>query len=356
MASMARPPEAGGPVRVAFRLDASAAIGGGHAMRCLSLARALADRGAECLFLVNSEAPATVPALQAIAHRIVGSGPEETVAAIRAAWPAGADVAVCDLYRWTAPEERAVTAAARRILVIDDLGTAPHQADWLLNQNFGIEAAAYDALLPAGCRRLIGLDYALLRPDFAALRPAAVARRQAAGLPRRLLVSLGLTDVGGVTGRVCGALAVLPDFTQADVVFGPTAPSLAQVQAIAAADRRFRCHVGLEDMARAMLEADAAIGAMGSSSWERCCLGLPTLAFTLADNQVPTARALDAAGIVALAGDAAALSDAEIRTAIAAFLGGARRLHRMSQASSILCDGLGAQRVAAALMDAPPTV
>jgi UDP-2,4-diacetamido-2,4,6-trideoxy-beta-L-altropyranose hydrolase len=351
---MASVPETQGtPVHVAFRLDASGAIGGGHAMRCLSLARALADRGAACLFLVNSDAPATVPALHAVAHRIVGDGPEETVAAIRAAWPAGADVAVCDLYRWTAPQESAVAAAARRILVIDDLMAAPHQADWLLNQNFGTEAAAYDALLPASCHRLIGLDYALLRPDFAELRPAALARRQAAGLPRRLLVSLGLTDVGGITGRVCAALAALPDFTQADVVFGPTAPSLAQVRAIAATDPRFRCHVGLEDMARAMLEADAAIGAMGSSSWERCCLGLPTLAFTLADNQVPTARALDAAGIVALAGDAAALGDGEIRTAIAAFLGDAARLRRMSQASAALCDGHGARRVAAALVEAP---
>ncbi|MFE0754060.1 UDP-2,4-diacetamido-2,4,6-trideoxy-beta-L-altropyranose hydrolase [Inquilinus sp. NPDC058860] len=345
MAGRSRPP------RIAFRLEASAPIGGGHAMRCLSLARALRDRGADCLFLVNGEAQAVVPALAGVACRVVGPDPEATAAAVRAAWPGGADAAVCDLYRWTAPEERAFAAAARRLLVIDDLATAPHHCDLLLNQNFGADAAGYDGLLPPDCRRLVGLDYAMLRPDFAALRPAALERRREAGPPRTILVSLGLTDVGGITGRVCATLATIPDFARAEVVLGPVAPSLARVRAIAAADPRFRCHVGLEDMARVMLDADAAIGAMGSSSWERCCLGLPTLAVILADNQRPTAQALNAARIVTLAGDAAALDDAALRSAIAAFLADADRLRRLSQASAALCDGLGAGRVAAAILE-----
>ncbi|MGF6226700.1 UDP-2,4-diacetamido-2,4,6-trideoxy-beta-L-altropyranose hydrolase [Inquilinus ginsengisoli] len=320
-------------------------------MRCLTLARALADRGAECLFLVNGEAASVLPALVGIACRVVEPSPEAAVAAIRAAWPSGADAAVCDLYRWTAPEERAFAAAARRVLVIDDLAAAPHHCDLLLNQNFGTEPAGYDGLLPPGCRRLIGLDHALLRPAFPALRPAALERRRDAGPPQTILVSLGLTDVGGITGRVCAALARIPDFARAEVVLGPVASSIDRVRSIAGADPRFRCHVGLEDMARAMLEADAAIGAMGSSSWERCCLGLPTLAVTLADNQRPTAQALAASGCVALAGDAAALDDAELRAAIAAFLDDTDELRRLSRASAALCDGLGAGRVAAVLLE-----
>lgn len=345
---MAGPPE---PPRIAFRLEASAPIGGGHAMRCLSLAKALADRGAECLFLVNGEAASVVPALAGIACRVVEPAPEAAVAAVRAAWPDGADAAVCDLYRWTAPEEQAFAAVARRLLVIDDLAAAPHHCDLLLNQNFGTDPAGYDGLLPPGCRRLAGLDYALLRPDFVALRPAALERRRDVRRADTILVSLGLTDVGGITGRVCAALATIPDFARAEVVLGPVAPSIDRVRAIAAADPRFRCHVGLDDMARAMLEADAAIGAMGSSSWERCCLGLPTLAVTLADNQRPTAQALAESGIVTLAGDAAALDDAALRAAIAAFLGDTEGLRRLSRASAALCDGLGAGRVAAALLE-----
>jgi len=322
-------------------------------MRCLSLARALADRGADCLFLVNGEAAAVVPALSGADCRVVGPDPDAAVAGLRAAWPDGADAAVCDLYRWTAPEEQAFAAATRRLLVIDDLAAAPHRCDLLLNQNFGAAASAYDGLVPPGCRRLVGLDYALLRPDFAALRPAALERRQGTGRPETILVSLGLTDVGGITGRVCAALATITGFARAEVVLGPAAPSIDRVRALADADPRFRCHVGLDDMAQAMLQADAAIGAMGSSSWERCCLGLPTLAVTLADNQRPTAQALAASGIVALAGDATALDDTALRDAIAAFLDDPDGLRRLSRASAGLCDGLGAGRVAAALLDAP---
>jgi len=100
-----------------------------------------------------------------------------------------------------------------------------------------------------------------------------------------------------------------------------------------------------------MLEADVAIGAMGSSSWERCCLALPTLAVTLADNQRPTAQALAESGIVVLAGDAAALDDAALQATVAAFLDDTERLHRLSRASAALCDGLGAGRVATALLE-----
>lgn len=347
---MAPMPDSRAAPRIAFRLDASATIGGGHAMRCLSLAQALAALGADCLFLVNAEAEATVPALAGATCQVVGPDPEAAVAAVRAAWPDGADAAVCDLYRWSEPEERVFAPAARRLLVIDDLVAARHHGDLLLNQNFGADPARYDGLLPPGCRRLIGLDYALLRPDFAALRPAALERRRAAGPPRTILVSLGLTDVGGITGRVCDALAGLAGFTQVDVVLGPIAPSGDRVRAIAAADPRFRRHVGLDDMARAMVEADAAIGAMGGSSWERCCLGLPTLAIILADNQRPAADALAAAGVVALAGDAAALDDASLAAAIGTFLDDTAQLHHLSRAAAALCDGQGAGRVADALL------
>ena len=49
-------------------------------------------------------------------------------------------------------------------------------------------------------------------------------------------------------------------------------------------------------MAELMANADFAIGAAGSTSWERCCLGLPTLMIILAENQQTIAKQLQAAG------------------------------------------------------------
>ena len=39
-------------------------------------------------------------------------------------------------------------------------------------------------------------------------------------------------------------------------------------------------------MAETMSKSDLYIGAAGTTSWERCCLGLPTISFAISDNQV----------------------------------------------------------------------
>jgi spore coat polysaccharide biosynthesis predicted glycosyltransferase SpsG len=54
--------------------------------------------------------------------------------------------------------------------------------------------------------------------------------------------------------------------------------------------------INVNDMAQRMADSDLAIGAAGSTSWERCCLGLPTLMVVLADNQSGIAFGLERAG------------------------------------------------------------
>ena len=65
-----------------------------------------------------------------------------------------------------------------------------------------------------------------------------------------------------------------------------------------------------------MDEADLAIGAASSASWERCALGLPALLVTLADNQVAAERLLVEAGAAGSLGWHDAVSAAEIERAV----------------------------------------
>ncbi|MBP0556392.1 hypothetical protein J8J23_21505, partial [Mycobacterium tuberculosis] len=46
------------------------------------------------------------------------------------------------------------------------------------------------------------------------------------------------------------------------------------------------------NMAQLMANADLAIGAAGSTTWERWCVGLPVVRTVLADNQQVMAKAL----------------------------------------------------------------
>ena len=209
-------------------------------------------------------------------------------------------------------------------------------------------AAALSALMCSapGCELLIGPRHALLRPAFAARRDAALARRGSGPL-RRVLVSLGGVDAQDATSRALRALATAgcAAALELTVVMGPTAPWLARVREQAAAmPCPTRVLVGVPDLAAAMAEADLAIGAAGSTSWERCCLGLPTLMVVLADNQREAAARLAADGAAvelalddgfepALAGELDRLA-AEPAT-----------LARMAAAAARVTDGRGAERV-----------
>jgi len=329
---------------VLFFADCGARIGGGHVMRSLTLAEAAADLGAVCAFAAPPEAAAILAAFgSGRVEALPASATTANAAGLASQWRA--DWVVVDHYRLALADEGALRAPGRRIAVIDDLAERPRDCDLLLDPSYGRTANAYTGLIPPAAAVLTGPQYALVRPQFAAARPPALARRKDAPV-RRALVSLGLTDVGGVTAQVVEALAPHLGEMLLDVAVGRSAPSLERLQALAAADRRIRLHVEVRDMAALMTAADMAVGAGGSSTWERCCLGLPTLTLVLADNQRPLAAAFDRDGI-SPAVDLGGLADAWRGMA-----GDAALRLRLSQASAALCDGLGAGRVAEALVRA----
>jgi len=145
-----------------------------------------------------------------------------------------------------------------------------------------------------------------------------------------------------VARRLSGAAAL-------DVVVGSGAPSLAALTALADADPSVTLHVDTRDMARLTARADIAVGGGGSSSWERCVLGLPTLLLVLADNQAEAAVALAEAGAV-IALDAAAEFETGFDAAAARLIAEDALRRRLSMAAAGVCDGLGADRVADAFL------
>jgi UDP-4-amino-4,6-dideoxy-N-acetyl-beta-L-altrosamine N-acetyltransferase len=192
---------------------------------------------------------------------------------------------------------------------------------------------------------LIGPRYALLRPEFAQLRAHSLERHRASQL-KHLMISMGGVDANNATGKVLDALqqVSLPDDCRITVVLGGQAPWLASVRE-QAAHSHWPCEVLVDaaDMAQLMADSDLAIGAAGSTAWERCCLGLPSLIAVLADNQREGARALVSAGCAYLLGDVSEIAPA-ISTGVA-FATDAAAMARMSEAARAICDGQGLERV-----------
>ncbi|WP_308916537.1 UDP-2,4-diacetamido-2,4,6-trideoxy-beta-L-altropyranose hydrolase [Jannaschia sp. LMIT008] len=327
--------------RVLIRADAAIDIGAGHVARCLALAGALRDRGARVSFACADRPGHMMDAVRAggFACNALPVMPEDADAAATARLARDADRVIVDHYDLGAAWEAAMSVP---VMTIDDVGR-DHRCDILLDQNLGAAAADYADRVPADALLLIGPDHALLRPDFERARDAALtARRDRAA--RRLLVTMGGTDPGDTTGWALDALAGHPPAAALDltVVLGPAAPHLDAVRIrVEAWPGPARLLVGTDRMAALMAEADLAVGAAGSTSWERCCLGLPAATLAWADNQRGIARALDRAG----AARAVAQDDAALRGAVDTLLDDDARA-AMTAAAAALCDGQGAGRVA----------
>lgn len=264
---------------------------------------------------------------------------------MRARWPEGCDLLAVDHYGLDAAFENGCRPWARRILAIDDLADRPHDCDFLLDPTPGRGEEDYQALVPDGCRRLLGPAYALVRPEFAAAR-GRLQPRATEGPVRRILVSFGTMDVNNATERVLEAIAWAGIDAVVDVVLGAGAPHLEKVKSHAREmGRRVTVHTGVEDMAALMARADLAIGAAGITSWERCCLGLPSVLVVTADNQRRVAEALEREGAAVSLGWHSAVGPERIAGAVMELDRDSARRARMGAKAAALCDGRGARRV-----------
>ncbi|RAK51406.1 UDP-2,4-diacetamido-2,4,6-trideoxy-beta-L-altropyranose hydrolase [Phenylobacterium deserti] len=334
--------------RILFVVDAGPRVGGGHVMRSLTLAGALGAEGAACTFMGPPAVSAILDTFAPGATRLEAAS-TEPVDLVAAIGTEQFDAVVFDHYGLSERDHRAM-GQGRPVLVIDDLTDRALGADLVLDPGPARRAEDYAGLVPEDARLLLGPEFAPVRPEFAALRQTALAWR---GEPvHRVLISLGLTDLNGITAKVVERLRLrLPGDTGLDVVLGGQAPSLPGLTKIARRDPRLALHVDTPHMARLTAEADIAIGAAGSSVWERCVLGLPSVLLVLADNQKPAAAALaerDAALVVEVG---AADFDAQLDRAVTRLLVDDPLRKKLALRGAEICDGRGADRVAGAFLE-----
>jgi len=326
-------------MKITIVTEASALIGGGHVMRCLTLAAVARDSGCDVTFCVNREAFTAVPRLAAAGFEtLIADDPVSS----RGLQVAPSDLVIVDSYRSDRHFERALRDKTGSIAVIDDLAERVHDCDLLIDTTWGRAVSDYEGLVPKRATVLAGASYALLRPEFVQARRAALDARAGRSGRLRCLISLGLTDVGGITAAIVRALLASESNFLLDVVVGPNAPSLMELRHLADTFGHVSLHVDVTNMAALMADADVAVGAGGSTSWERCCLGLPTVMVVVADNQHLVASSLAEAGAVVVV-ECGADQDARAVNALASL--SRDDLHRMSAAAAAVTDGHGAARV-----------
>jgi UDP-2,4-diacetamido-2,4,6-trideoxy-beta-L-altropyranose hydrolase len=326
--------------------NASIVVGGGHVRRCRVLADALISEGWSVTLAVSEEALSVYPILSRYTIARITFRLSDLARQLIDVLPGGCDLLVVDHYDLDVTFEAACRPWATRVFVIDDLANRMHDCDWLVDQTPGRMPADYAPLLPPGRCLMLGPGYALLDARFRACRNTFYERNEV----RRVLVSFGSTDPGGMTGLALQGLEQSGLEVEIDIVLGASSPNLENIKCAAAGlDRHANVHVDVDDMASLVVKADLAVGAGGVSALERCCLGVPSVVLVVAENQRGNVEGLVRAGAAISFSAGSAVSPQTLGKTLRELAFDSARRRSMSHAGRRLCDALGPDRVMNAL-------
>ncbi len=249
---------------------------------------------------------------------------------------------IVDHYAIDSLWESEIKKCVERIVCIDDLANRSHVCDILIDQNLYLDAnTRYIGLVPDQCDILLGPAYALIRPEFAEARKNKIRVRDSL---HRLLVFFGGVDASNETFKaLTGLLSDRQRDVEIDVIIGIANPNALQIEELCANNYNIHCYRHVEQLSSLMLQADLAIGAGGGTSWERCCLGLPSIIAVLAENQEKLTQDLASLGAVVNLGRSDLLIGDDYLKSVLGI--NEQLLVQMSQVGMSLVDGLGCERV-----------
>ncbi|PJC86299.1 UDP-2,4-diacetamido-2,4,6-trideoxy-beta-L-altropyranose hydrolase [Vibrio sp. HA2012] len=298
-------------MKVVIRVDASVWIGSGHVMRCLVLADALQSHGCSVSFACLPQNGDMKAFISQRGYQVIELTPPKVFQTPKhssdyEAWlqksqakdaidflecVRDADLVITDHYGIGKSWHDIIKAKRDCFIVaIDDL-VREHNADLIVDQTLGRTACEYQTNGVA----LTGTKYALLNDKFALVRPQAEKRKFHFSKPK-VLISMGGVDMPNATMSVLQSLVGCVE-AEFSVLLSKRSPNFKVVSDWCAKHDEVHHIEFVSDMATMMLEHDVAIGAPGSTSWERACLGLPSIIIPLADNQKEICKQLVEYGI-----------------------------------------------------------
>jgi len=337
---------------ILVRADASPEIGTGHVMRCLALAQAWQEAGGNAVFLMAESTPAVRTRLasekcEVISNPVLSGSADDAVTTMECAERHDVAWVVVDSYSLSAGYQEQVRSGGRKLLCIDDGGECDYYvADIVLNQNLNASEKFYRRC-GADTQLLLGPGFSLLRREFV---PWRKWQRQISASARNVLVTLGGSTPTEIGVRVMESLGLvnIEDLRAVFVVGGSTL-DVTPLESCAANFGTITIRRDVSDMATLMSEADVAISAAGSTCWELCFLGLPSILLDVAANQTAVALELCRQECALYAGSASNISVAELARSVETLVRSRERRQSLSHRCRQLVDGLGAQRVVSAM-------
>lgn len=307
-------------LNICVRVDASVNIGSGHVMRCVTLAEELRKNGNEIFFIcrqhsgnlmewIQSEKNFSVyslPKMNETKNDLnsddilcwLGTSPQidaQETKNIIESFNLKVDWLIIDHYFIDIQWELLLRGSVEKIMVIDDLANRSHDCDLLLDVNLHPNMEQrYLSYIPDRCSTLLGPDFLLLREEF-----YNAVHKMRDGHIRRILIFYGGSDLTNETSKMLEAVQpILPKDVKLDVVVGRMNQHKDQIQSKVRRLPNASYHCQVNHMAKLMNDSDLIIGAGGSTQWERCYLGLPSIVTVIAQNQYQITQAVEETGAI----------------------------------------------------------
>ena len=343
-----------------IRVDAGEQIGDGHFLRCLTLANSLKKKFNQIIFISNQLPKHFIKKIKRdnfkiykingythiqkeklekkIKIQLIHNDLVETKKIIKK-YKNLTNWLMIDHYGIDYVWEKNVRTNIEKIIVIDDLANRKHECDILIDHNFYENMKKrYTKLIPNYCEQFIGPKFTLLRPEFFNARNNLKRQKQF----KRILISFGGSDPSNETKKAILAIEDLEKKYKIDVIVGTNNPNKKQIMKLCSKISFCNFYEQVENISKYMKRADLAIGAGGTSTWERCCLGLPTIVTSLSKDQEKINEELSKIGCVINLGVARKSTKSDYVKVLKEI--NSQKLKQISKKCLLLVDGKGAKR------------
>ena len=269
--------------KVFIRADASKLIGSGHIMRCLTLANEFIKKKIPVSLLFEEDYTKSFKKFASRKVNFIKINNLKNNNSTRKKFNLFEEILnkksiiIIDNYNLNFYWQKKIKKLVYKLIVIDDLANRKYFCDLLVDQNYKRKVKDYRKLVPNKCKVLAGAKYVILRDEFLNLKKKKKIKNS-------ILISLGNYDPNLATYRTL--LQVLKKNINLNIiaVLPSSSPSFKKIKKLQKF-HKFEVYNNIEFISRLMNRSFLAIGAGGTTSWERCFIGLPTIVLKLANNQ-----------------------------------------------------------------------
>lgn len=336
---------------IIFRTDSSDKIGGGHLTRCINLGNNLRKKNIEIFFLCQNLSGLDIRLLKNSKHKFFllkeninfKEDALETIEFLKKNNFSNS-ILIIDHYEIDFKWERLVSNYVKKIIVIDDLASKKHECDILINQVYGIKESTYKELVNKSCKLYLGSKYIMIKPEFAALREKFVKINSIEKI-KNIHLFFSSNDKNELTLKYSRIILENFPFINLHISVGNGFKNINELEELKTKTNRISWFRNNQEIEKQMLKCQIAIGTPGMITWERACLGIPSIQIGIKDFQDDILSELDSLGICKWIGLEKKINKNDFVDICRVFFQDEKRLLKMKKKCLQAIDGKGMERV-----------